>query len=135
MSSIEQAVVDYLNEQTIYPELFDKVYYHRVPTGIEMPWVIVTNSGGMRSKMTVAYTGIEDTLTIYVDSNQQFQGRTLAEKVLKLLENYRGRMGDVYDLYIRAGTIRDLDTFTNAYRYLLTFYVQYKEDRIENNHK
>ena len=128
---IEQAIVTYLISE-MGSLVNNQVYYHRVPPNAKMPWIRVTNSGGMRRKMTLNHTSeAVDILTIYVDDNQQFRGRTIADAVMAALENYRGDMPPApaaalaCDTHVRLGTTRDLDTFQDAFTYLLSVYVRY----------
>jgi hypothetical protein len=126
---IEQAIVSYLNNNAAVTTALGgkKVYYRRVPPTIKMPWVAVTNSGGMRNRITKTITDTLDTLTIYVEDSNQFRGREIAEAVMRALENYRGDMSPEKDLHIRCGSIRDLDGWQDAFKYIVTAYVLYKE--------
>lgn len=134
---IEQAIVRYLNADAPLVALLGgtKIYYGRgplvgsPPMPPKMPYVVVKNSGGMRERVTQMYTDINDTLTIYVEAGdgQQFLGRDIAERILVVLENYRGDMAPELDLHIRCGSIRDLDGYQNSYRFIVTAYVLYKQ--------
>jgi hypothetical protein len=126
---IEQAIVNYLNSNSDVLTALGgaKVYYRRAADKITMPYVVVTNSGGMRTRITQMYTDTQDTLTIYVEDSKQFRGREIAEAVMRALENYRGDMSPELDLHIRCGSIRDLDGFNSTFRYIVTAYVRYKE--------
>ncbi len=126
---IEQAIVVYLNSNADVLNALGgaKVYYRRAGSKILMPYVTVTNSGGMRNRITKIYTDTQDTLTIYVDDSDQFRGREIAEAVMRALENYRGNMNPELDLHIRCGSIRDLDGYQSTFRYIVTAYVRYKE--------
>ena len=137
---IERAVVAYpLSALAANPDVAAdigrKVYYRRVPQGVKMPWIRVTNSGGMRRKLTPAAGGsteAQDILTIYVDDDQQFRGREIADAVVAALENYRGDMPPspatayAFDTHVRCGSTRDLDGFQDTFTYLVTVYVRYK---------
>jgi hypothetical protein len=111
-----------------------KIYYRRAPTTAKMPWVIITNSGGMRSRVTLGggteagWTEVEDTLTLYVDSVDQFKCKDIAQRIMQAVENYRGAMGAEKDLLIRTGSVRDLDGYQGTFRQLLTLYVKYWVD-------
>jgi hypothetical protein len=111
-----------------------KIYYRRAPTTAKMPWVIVTNSGGMRARSTLGgkndlgKTLVTDTLTLYVDSVDQFKGKDITDRIIKALENYRGDMGAEKDLFIRSGTPRDLDGYNGTFRQLITLYIEYWMD-------
>jgi hypothetical protein len=129
---IEQAVLTYLLSE-VGSLVNNQIYYHRVPANTKMPWIIITNSGGMRRKQTQDHkTEATDVLTIYVDDNQQFRGKTIADAVQTALENYRGDMPPApatpiaYDTFFRTATTRDLDDPFDAFRYLLTVYCIYR---------
>ena len=132
---IEKSVLTYLlSIPAVNTITSGKIYYRRAPKTAVLPWVTITNSGGMRNRMTTGgqvsngRTRITDTLTIYVDSSNQFQGKDITDRILQALENYRGPMGDEDDVIIRAGSPRDLDGWNGSFRYLLTFYVDYLID-------
>jgi hypothetical protein len=131
---IEQAIVEYLNTVTALTTLLggQKIYYRRVPplsgtATIKMPWVIVTNSGGRRTRDTQVSTEGRDTLTIYVEHNNPITGRAIAEAVLRALENYRGDMSPERDLDIRCGSVRDLDGFQGSFKFIVTAYIRYRQ--------
>jgi hypothetical protein len=140
---IEQSVITYLRSDTQLASMVgDHIYYHRVPTDnvdsagtkVKMPWVVVTNSGGMPERLTrgsLTYTGLTeayDTLTIYVDDMQQLRGAQITQRVEDLLRNYRGNMLPARDTHFRAGTTRDLDGYQGNFRYLISVYVRYLFD-------
>jgi hypothetical protein len=131
---IEQSIMQYLLS---IPEIATmtggKIFYRRAPSKATMPWVIITNAGGLRERLTQGgqtspgWTEPFDTLMIYVESQEQFRGRDIAERVRKALENYRGDMGDTKDITIKTQTIRDLDGWQGSFRYLLMFHIKYIE--------
>lgn len=137
---IEQAVVTYLRSDSQLASLVgNRIYYHHVPTEaidgsgakVLMPWVIVTNSGGMPERLTrggdvnPGLTESYDTLTLYVDDMQQLRGAQIAQRIEDLLRNYRGDMLPALDTHFRVGTTRDLDGYQGNFRYLVTVYVRY----------
>jgi len=137
--SIERAVVSYLlsyfaASPTLASVIGTRIYYRRPPQTTKLPWIRVTNSGGMRNILTQGPNGsteVQDVLTIYVDDDQQFRGKQIADAVVAALENYRGDMPSTgtayaYDTHFRMGTVRDLDGFQDAYTYLLSVYVRYR---------
>lgn len=126
---IEEAVVRYLNANTSVttPLGGTKIYYGRSPSTVKMPYVTVRNSGGNRDRITQYYTDADDILTIYVEAISQFNGRAIAEAIMRALENYRGDMDPEKDLYVRCGSIRDLDGFQSTYRFIIPVYIRYKE--------
>jgi hypothetical protein len=126
---IEQAVVVWLNSVAAVTTALGgaKVYYHRAPTNMKMPWVVITNSGGSRDRITQAFTEARDTLTIYVEAENAISGRVIAEKVRQALENYRGDMAPMHDVFIECDSIRDLDGFNTSFRYIIAAYVRYRE--------
>lgn len=127
--SINGAICSYLSSHATLTDVATKVFFHRVPTNAVMPWVLVMNSGGGRKLLTQAYREPIDTIPVYIDSQNQFAGYDLAQRVQAALEEYRGAMGNMKDVYIWSETFRDLDTFTNAYRYLVPIHVRYILDR------
>ncbi len=132
---LEQSIMSYLlSIPAINTITGGKIYYRRAPITAKMPWVIVTNSGGMRSRSTLGSKGdlgkttVTDVLTLYVDSVDQFKGKDITDRIIKAVENYRGDMGTEKDLFIRAGTPRDLDGYNGTFRQLITLYVEYWMD-------
>jgi hypothetical protein len=147
---IEKAVIQYLiatlgADPVLGPILGNRVYYRRPPTStaasgqapvtVKRPWIRVTNSGGMRDRISMARGGstdATDVLTLYVDDDKQFRGRQIADAVVAALENYRGNMPPLpavpiaFDTWFRCATVRDLDGFQDAYTYLVTVYVKYR---------
>ena len=126
---IEQALVDYLNSQVSITSLIggSKVYYSRAPSKAVMPFITIKNAGGPRKKVTQYYTDADDTVTVYVDASNQFNGRAIAEAIMRALENYRGDMYPAQDVHITLGSIRDLDGFQGTYRFILPVSILYKE--------
>jgi hypothetical protein len=127
---IEQAVVVYLNSDAAVLSAFGgtgKVYPHRAPASIKMPWCVVTNSGGSRKRESLYVMEPRDTLTLYVESMDYVGGLNLANTILHALENYRGDMPPERDIHITCGTIRDLDGFQGSYRFVVPVYVRYRQ--------
>jgi hypothetical protein len=131
---IEKAIVNYLNNHPTLTAYKGKIYYHRVPTDVKMPFVICTNAGGGRTRISAGLKEPFDTLIIYVESQKQFEGYDLANLVNAALDNYRGNMGDAKDLVIKCDTPRDLDGFFATYRYMLSVHVKYTIPFVANNH-
>jgi len=131
---IETAIVTYLNNLPALAAYKGKIYYHRVPTDIKMPWCYVQNAGGGRKKLTRVLKEPFDTLQIYIESDKQFTGYDMAYAINAALDEYRGNMGSERDLVVRCDTPRDLDGFFQTYRYMLTVHVKYLQDVVPNQH-
>lgn len=130
---IERDIVNYLlSIADINTAVKGNIFYRRAKTKAVMPWIVVTNNGGNRYPMTQGFsptspgkTKPKDTLSIYVESMEQFKGRDIANRVEQALDRYRGDMGDTKDAYITTGTIRDLDGWQGSFRFLITVYAEY----------
>lgn len=130
---IEQGIMAHLlADPNVTALVGTNVFYRRAPSTVDAPWVVVTNSGGNRRKLSMdtdapgASTDARDTLSIYVDDPSQFRGRAIAEAVQISLENYRGDMLPAQDVHITTGTLRDLDGWGEFYRMLITVYARYR---------
>ena len=66
-------------------------------------------------------------ISIQVEDKQMNRGRTIADKVLRLLENYRGTMGDLDDVFNTTTPIRVMDGYGGSYRYIFNVFVNHKE--------
>jgi hypothetical protein len=97
-----------------------------------MPWLLISNEGGMPKRITVdKWTEETETLSIYVDSEDQFFAREVGQDVIDAVNNYRGDMDPVKDSYWRTGTARDLDNYQGSFRCFVPVYVRHK---YETNH-
>jgi hypothetical protein len=132
---IEQAVVVYLNTVTAVTTSLGgmKIYPHRAPANVKMPWCVVTNSGGSRDRESVFVTEPRDTLTLYVETSDFVSGRNAAETIMLALENYRGDMAPERDIHITCGTVRDLDGFQGSYKFVVPVYVRYRQTTVFPN--
>lgn len=124
----EKALVFYLSLHPIVgPLLGRQIFYHSPPVAVKMPWLIVTNEGGMPKRLTVEkWTEETETLTLYVDSEDQFWARETADAIILAVNNYRGDMLPVQDAYFRTGTPRDLDNYQGSFRCMIPVYVKHK---------
>ena len=129
---IEKSLMTYLlNNTALNTALGGKIYYRRAPTTAKMPWLVITNSGGMRLRRTMGGTNdtgwskVKDTLTLYVDHTDQFKGKDITDMVVAAVENYRGDMGTEKDLFIRCESPRDLDGYQGTFRYHIPLHVDY----------
>lgn len=132
---IVQAVVLYLNSVPAVVTALggQRVYYRRAPDGAKMPWCTVTNSGGSRKRESTFVTEPRDTLTLYLEHFDQFEGAQAAEAVRAALENYRGDMYPERDTHFTCGTVRDLDGFQGSYRFVIQVYVRYRQTTVFPN--
>jgi hypothetical protein len=98
----------------------------------KMPWIIIVNEGGMPKRITMSkWTEETETLTAYVDSEDQFFAREVGQDIINALNNFRGDMDPVHDAYFRTGTPRDLDNYQGSFRCMVPIYVRHK---YETNH-
>ena len=128
---IEKAFMEYLMSiPDLYTMVGGKIYYRQAPSTVQYPWVVITNSGGMRKKETQVdfYSSATDTLTLYVDDNDLFRGKQIADRIVQAVENFRGIFQGYPDTWIRCGTVRDLTGWQGSFRQLLTIYIQYRID-------
>jgi hypothetical protein len=126
---IEQALTVYLNTVPTITACMGgmKVYPHRAPSGVKMPWCVITNSGGARRRESTFVTEPRDTLTLYVETMDYVSGLTIADTIRAALENYRGDMPPERDIFIECGTIRDLDGFGGSYKFVIPVYARYRQ--------
>ena len=127
---IEKSVMQYLlSLPDLRAMVNGRIYYRQAPTtpDVKMPYIVVSNAGGMRNKRTQVgpQSSADDTLGIYVETTDQFQAKTIADRIVGALENYRGRIGDEYNAHFRCGTPRDLAGFQGNFRNLVQVYVEY----------
>jgi hypothetical protein len=124
---IEKSVIEYLLAIPDIKTMFKgQIYYRASPPTAKLPWCVVSNAGGGRNKIT--QTGLSeafDTLLIYVDTADQFVGRSMAERLMQALENYRGKMGTERDLIVTCESIRDLNGWQGNFRYILPVHIKY----------
>jgi hypothetical protein len=126
---IEKAVIEYLlSIPDLQTMLGGRIYYRLAPTTVKMPYLVVTNSGGMRRKETQPdfYSSAKDTLTLYVDHKDLFVAKDIAVRVVEALENYRGIFMGIPDTHIRAETTRDLVGFMGTFRQQISVHIQYR---------
>lgn len=129
----EKALLFYLTAHPVVgPKLNGQIYYHSAPVDAKMPWIIIQNSGGMPKALTMwKWTEETETLAVYVDSEDQFFAREVAQDIIEAVHNYRGDMEPVLDSHWRCGTPRDLDNYQGSFRCMVTVYVTHK---YETNH-
>jgi hypothetical protein len=129
---IEQAVVVYLNTVPAVTAALGgmRVWPHRAPADVKMPWCVVTNSGGSRVRESTFVTEPRDTLTLYVESANYVSGLNAANTILLALENYRGDLPPERDIHITCGTIRDLDGSQGSYKFVVPVYVRYRQTTV-----
>jgi len=126
---IEKSILNHLlSSPTVTGVVSNKIYPYRAASSAIMPWVVVKLSpGGIRERMTEKFTRCEDSVMVYVDSDNFLTGRTLAENCLRALENFRGDMSDSEDVHLTCSSIRDLDGYGGSYRFLFDVMALYKE--------
>lgn len=125
---IEQDLVTYLTTATSGTLIGGKVYYHRVPKDVKMPWIIIGSAGGTHRPFvrTKGKMIADENYQIFVDDELQFRGRDVAAAVAHDLEEYRGNMGNSFDVYIQCDAVRDLETLQGGFRYLIPIRVRYR---------
>jgi hypothetical protein len=128
---IEKSILNYLlSDSTLISLLHgnNNIFYQRVPEEAEMPWVVFTlPPGGERNRMTQKYTNIDDVVSFDIESALMVEGRNIVGRVLYLIENYRGDMGEDQDLHITTTSIRSMDGALATFRYAFNAFVKYKE--------
>ena len=127
---IESSLLAYLLSSTVLTTaLGGNKVYTRVPNNIKMPWVVIkVLSGGTRSRMTQKFTGITDTVGVYIDDNLPKRGKDIAVICLQLLENYRGDFSTIDDVFITCSSIGTNDGVDGSYNYSFMSYITYKEE-------
>lgn len=123
---IRQGLVTYLNLQLIDSSVNGKVYYQRTPPDKVMPWILVTSSGGTRTNLSEKYQNIDDTIYLHVDTPNLFTGKTIADKLVSLLDNYRGDMSPATDVYLQCNTPQEQDGPNGSFRFTIQMRAQYK---------
>lgn len=127
---IETSLLNYMMaSSTLTTALGGVKIYARVPPNTKMPWVVVrVLSGGTRNRITQKYTGITDTVGIYIDDNLPKRGKDIAVLCLQLLENYRGDMATISDVFVRCSSIGSSDGVDGSYNYSFMAFITYKEE-------
>lgn len=112
-----------------------KIFFRQAPESATLPWVTVTNSGGMPVKISMG--GLDygseknDTLTLYISATTQIEARNIAQLIYESLHNYRGDLTEgCVDTFLRVGSPRDLDGWNGALKELVSVYCKY---RIQTN--
>jgi hypothetical protein len=114
---IEQDLVQYLLNDTDVTDLLgsENVFYHRAPSNVDMPWVIIqVPNPGRRDRLTVSYVQPRELPHVLCVSEDQYQARELADLVLSKLDFYRGDLYNTTDVYIRCGSIYTIDGYSGA---------------------
>jgi hypothetical protein len=109
----------------------EKIYLISAPTedSIKLPWVVIEQTSGFRTK--ISQTKMEEIgyLRISVDAgpDEVFGGRDIIERCKKLLENYRGNLDQAKDVYSTTSAIRGWAGLGNSYRYQFDATVRFTE--------
>lgn len=129
---IEQSLMNYLLSITALNNMVKgAIYYSKAPGDAKLPYILITNSGGMPLKMTQGgatdpgKTLTKDVLSLYVIAKDQFSAKDIADRIVKALHNYRGDLGSEFDTWIRCGTNRDLQGWNGQAKQLVTVYADY----------
>ena len=109
----------------------EKIYLISAPTddSIKLPWVVIEQTSGSRTK--ISQTKMEEIgyLRISVDAgpDEVFGGRDIIERCKDLLENYRGNLDQADDVHISTSAIRGWAGLGNSYRYQFDATVRFTE--------
>lgn len=129
---IEEAVLRYLRSDTELVSLLGtsaQIDVGQVAQTEKMPWLIINVSVGTRDKISQTKTEQRSTLRITVHGGPQHKvkAKSIAEKALRLLENYRGAMYSLDDVHITCNAINGNSGFGNSIQYQFLASVRFTE--------
>lgn len=122
---IEQAITNYISSSPVATNVDGKVYWFRAPKDVTMPWIVVGSAKGPEFE-AASKQEADVEIMIYVDDMALVQGRTTAQAVHNLLQNFRGEMAPESDLWITCGQVVTLDGPTGGYRFVVPVRIQYR---------
>lgn len=95
----------------------------------KMPWIAIEVSPGTRTKIAHAKMEQRSTIRITVNGGPQHKVKckSIAEKALRLLENYRGGLYDIDDVYITCNAINGISGLGNSVRYQFLANIRFTE--------
>lgn len=109
----------------------EKIYLISAPTddSIKLPWVVVEQTSGSRTKISQLKMEEIGYLRISVDTgpDEVFKARDIIERCKHLLENYRGKLDQADDVHITTSAIRGWAGLGNSYRYQFDATVRFTE--------
>jgi len=109
----------------------EKIYLISAPTddSIKLPWVVIEQTSGSRTKISQLKMEEIGYLRISVDAgpDEVFKARTIIEHCKALLENYRGKLDQADDVRITTSAIRGWAGLGNSYRYQFDATVRFTE--------
>ena len=85
----------------------------------KLPWIAIEVSSGTRNKMSFNKMEQRSTIRVTVNGGPQHKVlcKSIAEKALRLLENYRGGLYDMDDVYVTCSAINGISGLGNSIRY------------------
>ncbi len=123
---IEQGLLTFVSASAVGISVEGKVYYHRVPSDIKLPWIRFSAAGGPETKITqMGKIEADVDFLFVVDDDQQFRGRAIVEDLKALLQNYRGNLPPERDALITCSAIKDIDGPNGVFSYVLPVRVRY----------
>lgn len=107
----------------------NKIYLAQAPNTAVMPWLIIDILPGIRDKIAQDLTEQISTVrvTVEVGPDQKVKGRTIAEKALRALDNYRGAIYTTNDVHITCGSIGLTMGLNYTHRYSFNARVRFAE--------
>ena len=119
------------NNTTVSTIMNGRIFPLQAPSSVEMPFMIVEPTSGMRESIVFGTTGGTAWFRITVDvgPTDQVAGYNMIWTALRALENYRGDMGNTKDTVVTCGEPRGWAGIGGAYRYQFEVRIEYTEDR------
>lgn len=108
----------------------DRIFLGVAPDNVQPPFVTVSIMDGQRTRITpkLMSVSVPVKISIVVNNKDLVRGRNIAEKFLSVLENYRGTLYPIKDVFISANSIAFIDVTNGMRIYGLRIRVEYVED-------
>ena len=122
---IEQAITNYISASPVGTNVNGKVYFFRAPKDVTMPWIVIGSAKGEEFNAAEKHEADVE-LYVYVDDLMLVQGRTTAQAVHDLLQDFRGDMDPEKDLWITCGQVQTLDGPVGGFRFIVPVRITYR---------
>ncbi len=108
-----------------------KIFPLQAPTGEAMPFLIVEVSEGTRGKIAAQLTEGRPLVRVTINggAGQTVSAGNIADKAQKALENFRGIMGTMNDVFIECSEIRSWPGMSGTCRYQFNANIKYTQTR------
>lgn len=128
---IQRDILIYLRTHpTVSAIMSNRIYSVQAPSSVQMPYMIIEPTSGMRESITFKTTGgrVWFRVTVDVGPTDEVKGHDMIWAALRALENYRGDMGSTKDVIATCGEPRGWAGIGGAFRYQFEVRLDYTED-------